>query len=164
MQRLLLIWVTGKQHDYSGAIRATIVRGLELGLKRGSRLGLVREDLAHAARKYSSDFSMKRRPCVVLIKQENVEDTGSILSAEKQPKKPFVTSLVPVAFCQLLIRISRVGMGKLRPSSVSIWKLPSRVLRTTAPRRALLGLQEKAWKRQVRGPQSSWSCFEEGER
>lgn len=50
----------------------------------------------------------------MLIKQENVEDTRSILSGEKQTKKPFVASLVPVAFCQLLIRISRVGMGKLR--------------------------------------------------
>lgn len=125
MQCLLLIRVTGKQHDYSGAIRATIVRGLELGLKHGSRLGLVREDLAHAARKYSSDFRMKRRTCVVLIKQENVEDTRSILSAEKQTKKPFVTSLVPVAFCQLLIRISRVGMGKLRLDPKSLTDPPS---------------------------------------
>lgn len=125
MQCLLLIWVTGKQHDYSGAIRATIVRGLELDLKHGSRLGLVREDLAHTPHKYSSDFRKKRRTCVVLIKQESVEDIRSILSAEKQTRKPFVASLVPVAFCQLLIRISRVGMGKLRTDPKSLTDPPS---------------------------------------
>ena len=111
--------------DYSHAIHATIVRGLELDLKHGCRLGLVKEDLAHTAHKYSSDFRKKRRTCVVLIKQENVEDTRSILSAEKQPKKPFVASLVPVAFCQLLIRICSVGMGKLRIDPKSLTDPPS---------------------------------------
>lgn len=125
MQCLLLIWVTGKQLDYSGAIRATIVRGLELDLKHGSRLGLVREDLAHSPHKYSSDFQKKRRTFVVLVKQESVEDTRSILSSEKETRKPFVASLVPVAFCQLLFRISRVGMGKLSTDPKSLTDPPS---------------------------------------
>lgn len=50
----------------------------------------------------------------MLIRKENAEDTRSILSEVKQTKKPFVTSLVPVALCQLLIRISRVGTGKFK--------------------------------------------------
>lgn len=96
MQCLLLVWVTGKQHDYSGAIRATIVRGLEHDLKHGSGLGLVREDLAHTAHKYSSDFQKKMRPFVVLIKQESTENTQNVYL--QQTKNPFVASLVPVAF------------------------------------------------------------------
>lgn len=173
MQCLLLVWVTGKQHDYSGAIHATIVRGLELDLKHGSRLGLVREDLAHAAHKYSSDFQKKRRTCAVVIKQESREDTRSVLSAENQTKNPFVASLVVVAFCQLLSRIIRgnaeltwnlrqtlpSATTKLRPYVESA----KQSLHTIAPQRALLGLWEKAQKRQVRAPQSSWSCFGEGE-
>lgn len=147
MQCLLLVWVTGKQRDCSGAIRATIVRGLQHDLKHGSRLGLVREDLAHTAHKYSSDFQKKMRACVVLIKQESIEDTQSVLSAENQTKAPFVASLVPVAFCQLLVRIIRVGMGKHRmdlksladpsfkpqPSSGSMWKVLSKALHPREP-------------------------------
>lgn len=110
----------------------------------------------------------------MLIKQDNTEDTRSILSAEKQTKKLFVASLVPVAFCQLLIRI-RVGMGEAQnqpkvfdraslqpqPSSGSTWNLPSRALHAIAPQRAMPEWEEKAQKGQVRGTQSSWSCFQE---
>lgn len=56
----------------------------------------------------------------MLIKQESIEDTQSVLSAENQTKTPFVASLVPVAFCQLLITIIGVGMGKCRTDPKSL--------------------------------------------
>lgn len=46
-----------KQHDYSGAIHATTVRGLEIDPKDCCKLGLLREDLAQTTCKCSSDFS-----------------------------------------------------------------------------------------------------------
>lgn len=60
----------------------------------------------------------------MLIKQESTEDTQRVLSAENQTKNPFVAFLVPVAFCQLLIRIIRVGMGKCRTELKSFTDTP----------------------------------------
>lgn len=101
------------------------------------------------------------RACVVLIKQESIEDTQSVLSAENQTKASFVASLVPVAFCQLLVRIIRVGMGKHRmdlksladpsfkpqPSSGSMWKVLSKALHSKEPSRAMRESTEEASQR-----------------